>query len=234
MEKRCCKCNKVKPIDDFPIDNSRSDGHYVYCRLCVRIRSRVTRSRKRAQKITSMPEKFQALDGEIFKDIKGYVGHYKISNFGRCISIKSSGMIIEWSIGKRGYATVCLSKDNKKKTITVHSLVLSAFVSDRPQGLVVNHKDGDKLNNQLQNLEWVTLKENALHSYYVLGNTAHCTPPRRYGADHPISISASQANDIKSAYEQPGSTSRKVAKEFGVSKTTVLAIVKNKHWSNRS
>lgn len=69
----------------------------------------------------------------------------------------------------RGYLIVNLMIDGKRKGIAIHTLVARAFCDGYKEGLTVNHKDGNKENNNASNLEWVTSKENTLHSIYVLG-----------------------------------------------------------------
>jgi len=92
---------------------------------------------------------------EIWKDIIGFEGIYKISSFGRVLRV-DSGRILSTSKcgGCRGYVGVNLSKDGKRYGRLVHRLVAEAFI-ERPDGLYeVNHKDEDKTNNSVENLEW--------------------------------------------------------------------------------
>lgn len=92
---------------------------------------------------------------EIWKDIIGFERIYEVSNYGRVRNVKS-GRILSVSKcgGCRGYAGVSLSKDGKRYGRLVHRLVAEAFIP-RPDGLYeVNHKDEDKTNNRVDNLEW--------------------------------------------------------------------------------
>ena len=106
---------------------------------------------------------------EIWKDIKGYEGLYKVSSEGR---VKSLERIIVDSIGRKrtinerilknslkncGYIYVNLYNGGKR----VHRLVAEAFIPNPEDKPEVNHKDEDKTNNCVENLEWVTAKENA-------------------------------------------------------------------------
>lgn len=96
---------------------------------------------------------------EIWKPIKGYEGIYEISNKGRIKSI-SSGLIRKQLTDKWGYNMINLSKEGKKTRFFVHRLVASAFL-DNPNKLPqINHKDEDKTNNCVENLEWCTQKYN--------------------------------------------------------------------------
>lgn len=101
------------------------------------------------------------------------IGGYLISNFGK---VKSPSRFdqsehlrkekeIKPYITKTGYKRVNLFIDGKRKNFFVHRLVAMAFVEGFEEGLDVNHIDGNKLNNNFQNLEWVTSGENQKHAY---------------------------------------------------------------------
>lgn len=104
---------------------------------------------------------------EKWQDVKGYEGLYRVSDQGNVYSVKSNKRLKpswrrtpwEWT-----HSLVSLYKDKKAKTCLVHRLVAEHFLPN-PEGLaIVNHKDGNKQNNALQNLEWCTQKENMAHS----------------------------------------------------------------------
>ena len=96
---------------------------------------------------------------EIWKDIVGYEGLYQVSNIGRVKSIKRDKILKE-QLNERGYLRVSLSKNGKHKTWRVHRLVMITFIGYVEGKDQVNHIDGDKTNNRLDNLEYVTPKEN--------------------------------------------------------------------------
>ena len=96
---------------------------------------------------------------EIWKDIKGYEGIYEISSTGK-IRIVSSGVIKKCSTLPSGYLRVGLTKDKKVKYFYPHRLVAQAFIPNVENKPCVNHKDCNKENNCVNNLEWVTYKEN--------------------------------------------------------------------------
>ena len=95
-----------------------------------------------------------------------------VSNKGRVMSLKDSNnpKILKTFLSKSGYVRVNLMRKGKLKQVFVHRLVAEAFIGKIPKGMTVNHKDGNKTNNDLTNLEIVTQSENILHSRYVLGN----------------------------------------------------------------
>lgn len=106
---------------------------------------------------------------EIWKDIKGYEGLYEISNFGRVKSHVKIGSPTHYKtpiLSTPGYYVVSLSKDGKTtNSVGIHRLVAEAFVKNSDETKIeVNHKDGNKLNNYYENLEWVTRKENNEHA----------------------------------------------------------------------
>ena len=106
---------------------------------------------------------------EEWRDVKGYRGLYQVSNFGRVNSLVSNSMMTP-SVGRQGYLVVNLYKNGTRKMHGVHRIVAGAFLpnpDDKPQ---VNHKDGNKQNNNVNNLEWCTKSWNALHSLYDLRN----------------------------------------------------------------
>lgn len=104
---------------------------------------------------------------EEWKDIKGYEGLYKISNHGRIKSNKhyNKNKILKPIIKNRRYQEISLTKNNKKKSVKIHRLVALHFILNPDNKSQVNHKDGNKQNNHISNLEWVTASENMKHAY---------------------------------------------------------------------
>lgn len=101
---------------------------------------------------------------EIWKPIAGYEGTYEISNLGRVKRLKGfhcrADRILKPKKSKSGYLYVNLSQDNKAKPKTVHRIVAETFLPNPDNLPQVNHKDEDKANNCVSNLEWCTVSQN--------------------------------------------------------------------------
>lgn len=103
---------------------------------------------------------------EIWKDIPGYIGLYKVSTFGRIYSLISNKILkLQTNTYRRWYINVWLFREGKCKRITVHRLVAITFIDNIKNKPCVNHIDGVKSNNNLGNLEWCTHKENTKHKF---------------------------------------------------------------------
>lgn len=102
---------------------------------------------------------------EEWRDIEGYEERYQVSNLGRVKSLRNSQgqyreKILTNTPDKIGYLTVGLSKNGKRKNFKVHRLVAEAFIENPNNHPIINHKDENKQNNCVNNLEWCTYKYN--------------------------------------------------------------------------
>lgn len=124
---------------------------------------------------------------ELWRDVVGYEGYYQVSNLGRVRSVDRwvdvtekgttyrrfyPGRILAQGKHRGGYVFANLSVNQKRKERTIHRMVAEAFLSNPNNCGFVNHKDGDKKNNCVENLEWCTEQENMRHYLYVLGGIA--------------------------------------------------------------
>ena len=101
---------------------------------------------------------------EIFKDIKGYENMYQISSYGRVYS-KITHKFLKLNKHKCGYIKASLSKDGKMRTFLVHRLVACNFIDNPNNYPEVNHLNGDKANNMVENLQWASTSQNTKHAF---------------------------------------------------------------------
>ena len=123
----------------------------------------------------------QAVESEFWKDICEYEGYYQASNFGRIRSIDRfvsqknekgelysrlmKGKIIQPRKQNGGYLIVWLCKNGKSKALTVHRIIANTFIPNVNCYSDVNHRNGNKEDNRINNLEWCTRSENIRHAY---------------------------------------------------------------------
>ena len=101
---------------------------------------------------------------EIWKDVEGYNGMYKISNLGVLVSLyKSKPKVVKFGITKKGYKYAILSNKRTTKFALIHRIVAQTFISNTDNLPEVNHKNLNKLDNNAKNLEWVTSRGNITH-----------------------------------------------------------------------
>jgi hypothetical protein len=113
---------------------------------------------------------------EVWKEINGYEGIYLISNLGNVKSLerfvsnhsgfnkKLKEKYRKPSISKTGYYVLDLQKESKRKTFKLHRLIAIAFIENTFNKPCINHKNGNKLDNRIENLEWCTISENNIHA----------------------------------------------------------------------
>ncbi len=99
---------------------------------------------------------------EEWRDVKGFESLYKVSNMGQVMN--KHGDIMHQANNGVGYLQVQLSKDGKSKHFYVHRIVANAFIENPENKPQINHKDGNKQNNNVDNLEWCTNRENSIHA----------------------------------------------------------------------
>lgn len=132
---------------------------------------------------------------EIWKDIKGYEGFYQVSNLGKVRSFPRRGTyktiyILKPRKTHKGYLQVILTKNNKPKSFSIHRLVAKTFISNLNNYPQVNHIDGNKLNNCVDNLEWCTNEHN-MKEACRLGLRDHIY---KKGKENPRSVVINQYN----------------------------------------
>lgn len=159
---------------------------------------------------------------EQWKEIPGFNGDYIISNIGRIKSLKRKPRLLRPCITQDSYELIQLSINGKQKGKYIHRLVAKNFVSGYREGLEVNHKDGNTLNNIYTNLEWLSHKENIRHAWDS-GNS------KNYGE----SCSKSKLKRIDIIHIRKlvrAKTQREVAEMYNISQPHVSDIVNGKTW----
>lgn len=139
---------------------------------------------------------------EIWKDIKGYEGLYQVSDLGRVKSLKrevknKNGFrivkekVLKPIINNKGYYVYGLRKNGKLEMKLLHRLIGEHFLENKNKFTCINHIDGNKLNNRIDNLEWCTYKHNikeafrlGLNTYTYQKNFQHNYWKGKYGKDH--------------------------------------------------
>lgn len=164
-----------------------------------------------------------------WKQIQGY-SYYYVSNTGLVKSTKKYGgtseRLLKPYIDKYGYVTYHIVSDNgRKKVATAHRLLMKAF---RPrsdaESLTVNHINGIKTENNLNNLEWSTVKENLQHSVNVLGN-------HMGEKNHRAKLTSAKAQLIRESYKPFVMTRKKLAALYGVDKSTIDRVLAGTNWN---
>jgi hypothetical protein len=178
-------------------------------------------------------------DDEIWKEISGWEGHYEVSTVGRVRSVTRIRTVTRGGVtyqqaypGKirsihpvtAGYLAVELIRGKVKTYRLVHGLVGEAFLGPRPDGLQCAHLNGNKRDNRLSNLSYVTAKENAAHKWL------HGTVP--HGAKHwKAKVDEADVREIRRR-RAAGALLRELAAEFGLSTTMISDIASRKAWAH--
>lgn len=167
---------------------------------------------------------------EIWKDVEGFIGLYKISSKGRLKSLgngKSTNMsngqerIIKPSRKNNGYLEIKMFKDGQRHYKHLHRLVAEHFIMNDQNKPQVNHKDGDKTNNKSSNLEWVTPSENQIHAI-KLGLTNH-----KSGSDNALSKPIAQYS-LDGQLIRTWESINQVKRELGYNSVGIIGCCKKK------
>jgi hypothetical protein len=152
---------------------------------------------------------------EVWKDIKGFDGKFQVSNLGRVrrVAIVSPKIL-------RGYFYADLNLKDIRKNSSIHRLVAKTFIPNPDNKPEVNHKDGDKFNNSVDNLEWMTRQENAIHSFRVLG---------RKSPEGNRKITEQDVREIRRLNKQ-GMSRKALAIQFNLGYSTIVHIILGTRW----
>jgi len=159
---------------------------------------------------------------EIWRSIKNFPD-YEVSNLGRVRSCKPHWRkphIIVGSITNNGYHRITLYRHRKREYCSICHLVLEAFIGPRPKGYEANHKNGVKVNDELENLEWITSSENTKHAYRL----GLMVPPN-------AKLKKEDVLEIRRLAKQ-GIKQNVIAKRYKMSEGNISAIIHYKLWAS--
>lgn len=152
----------------------------------------------------------------MWKDVSNYEGYYQVNEFGQ---IRSCRKILKHYINKRGYHVVTLKTPYRRQTVYEHRVVATAFLNGK--GQTVNHKNGNKNDNSVENLEYMTYAENNMHAYN--------TGLHKKGEGHYKSkLTNDEVKEIKSLGKY--ATYEEIGQKYGVSKATIRDVLLCRTW----
>ena len=161
---------------------------------------------------------------EVWKEIPGT--EYSVSNEGRMASRKwGKWRILKPYLDRYGYSRGKMRTDSGECRCYVHQFVAEVFLGPRPTPAhQVNHKNGIRANNHVENLEWVTCAENVRHSFDALGRKA----PR--GEANPVAkVTEAEVREIRVRHAA-GETLRAIAADYGIAFSNVSHIAHRRNW----
>lgn len=169
-------------------------------------------------------------DTTIWKDIPGWEGLYQVSNTGLVKRIGKKGgatvgKILSLTPNNAGYPIADLNHNGARKTTRIHRLVMLAFVGECPEGMQVNHKNGNKTDNRIENLEYVTPGENTRHAH-LNGLVSSAKGERSSNAK----LKESEVREIISLLRDGEITMSEIARRYNVRLQCIQGIKYGKNW----
>lgn len=183
------------------------------------------------------------MDIETWRRIPGWPW-YEASNLGRIRSItrminttfygkplqrRKNGKIIQQHQNNDGYMGIRLARNGNRPSFKVHRLIAMTFIGPPPdeERTEINHKDGNKINNHPNNLEWVTRSENCEHSFTICNRI-----PTRGEKIGSAKLTEKDVIEIRRLRQMEGKTLDSIAETHGICRSQVRRIVTNEHWKH--
>ena len=164
------------------------------------------------------------MNKETWKFIDGTDNKYQVSSFGRIKNYKRN-KIRKLSTNKSGYQFVIIKLNNITKSLSIHRLVAISFITNSENKKEVNHIDGNKKNNNVNNLEWSTRYENQKHAWK---NNLYTHKGENC---HTAKLTELDIIKIRLLYKN-GISSYRIAKNYNMSAPTIRSIINNKTWKH--
>lgn len=149
---------------------------------------------------------------------------YYFSKCGKVLSTKNNKFKILKCLPDKFYPRVSLSMNGKITRISVHRIIAEMFIPNPENKPQVNHINGIKTDNRVENLEWCTSSENLIHGYKT---SLHATGSLRYNSK----LTEAQVIEIRNKYVPRIYSQRMLAKEFNVRQSTIHGILNNTYWN---
>jgi len=224
----CIKCGREFPetSEFFYVGGRNRDILRRECKICISEYGRARCAEKSVKNAIVVIN----LAGEEWLPVSRYEDLYEISNYGRVKRIKPGpgtfiGRLKSKQYHKQGYLYTNLCREGGSEHFLIHRMVAAAFIGPCPKGIEVNHKDGCKDNNFVDNLEYVTPKENSEHA----AETGLLAPP--LGEDNGNSkLTIADVLEIRSLARDGSIYQKDIADMYGVCTQTVNSIKLGKHW----
>lgn len=176
-------------------------------------------------------------DSIIWKPVVDFEGIYEVSNMGDVRRVRKPlkggvgaiGKVLKPHLNHDGYARLYLYKDGRQYNIFIHRIVMTAFVGPIPEGYETNHKDGNRANNRLDNLEYLTHGDNIRYAYQVMNRKVKGL----VGEANPASkLKVEQVREIKRLLASKEYMQRDIADLFDVGVWVVCSINRGATWAH--
>lgn len=180
-----------------------------------------------------------SMGNEVWHPVKNYEGLYEVSNMLRVKAVERfvngkngskvllKEVVLKGRINRKGYREFNLSKNGKKNLRNLHRILALTFIPNPLNKREVNHIDGNKLNNNLDNLEWATRKENAQHAF----KTGLCVGKRGVKCNW-TKLTEKEVLEIRRLKEEKTMSSKDIAIMYNVAESNINGIFARKTWKH--